>query len=336
MTAYTKRPFAPHIHADQNTRGLMLEMVLILAVLYGMAYFYYGLRAVLLGAVSVCTTLICDMLCTRIAGKRVNLRDLSALVTGLMIPLFLSASIPLYVVVTADIFAIAVAKHPFGGTGYNVFNPAAAGLAFVLICFPVLVTQFPVPLEPLPLFPTAELLQTTSSAHALNLGGVPAQPPLQMLFGYSAGPMGATNSLVLLACLIYLLFRRVVRWEIPTFFFLSLSIVGFFFPRIPTGGGLSVFYELTSGTVLLGGICMLGDPVTSPKRDWARMAYAFLAGIVVMLFRQFGRLEEGFVFAVLLMNSTVLGFDMAAEHFAGRYRRNRRELIRREEIQKKI
>jgi Predicted NADH:ubiquinone oxidoreductase, subunit RnfD len=336
MTSRNERRFAPHIHADQSTRGLMVEMVLILLVLYGMAYFYYGARALLLGAVSACTTLVCDIACTRISGKRVNLRDMSALVTGLMIPLFLSASIPLYIVVTAGAFAIVVAKHPFGGTGYNVFNPAAAGVAFVLICFPTLVTQFPIPLEPLPLFPTAELLQTTSSAHALSLGGVPAQPPIQMLFGYSAGPMGATNSLVILACLIYLLFRRVVRWEIPTFFFLSLSIVGFLFPRIPAGGGLSVFYELTAGTVLLGGVCMLGDPVTSPKRDWARMAYAFLAGVVVMLFRRFGRPEEGFVFAVLLMNSTVLGFDMLAEHFAGRYRRKRRELIRRQEVQKKI
>jgi electron transport complex protein RnfD len=127
------------------------------------------------------------------------------------------------------------------------------------------------------------------------------------------------------------MFRNTIRWEIPVFFFLSASATAFLIRLGTLGQGEgwmtalgALPYELTSGVFLLGGVFMLGDPVTAPKRDWSKIAYAITAGILVILFRQFGEMEEGLPFAILLMNASVWGFDMLGERVASLIRRRRK------------
>jgi electron transport complex protein RnfD len=228
-----------------------------------------------------------------------------------------------------------VAKYPFGGTGHNVFNPAAAGYSFAAICFTEAMFLYPQPRGWLPLLgkisEMTDITLTTSTAFTLKLGGVPKYDLIEVVLGNYPGPMGATNILVIAACLLYLMFRNTVRWEIPVFFFLSASVTAFFIrlSGLAAGEGWTMAlealpYELTSGVFLLCGVFMLGDPVTAPKRDWSKIAYAITAGILVMLFRRFGELEEGLPFAILLMNASVWGFDMLGERVASVIRRRRK------------
>lgn len=343
---------APHIRHNENTRVLMIDAILAMLFLYGMAYFYYGPRVLVLGAAGLLTALACDILGVLFARRKLNTRDFSPIVTGMLLPLFFPAAIDYHVVVAGAVFAILVAKHPFGGVGHNVFNPAAAGFSFAAICFPDKVFAYTAPSVYLPLAGPIETPFVNSPAFTLSLGGVPRLELVDMLLGSFPGPMGATNILVLIACLLYLLFRRTVRWQTPVFFLLSVAFVSFAFPR--GGEGLTTLsgaeiaahelifqgeqvaldftaratmtaYEMMSGCLLLGAIFLLGDPVTTPKRDWSKIAFGIVSGVMAMLFRRYGGFEEAVPFAVLLMNASVWGFDMVGERLAHLLRSRDRE-----------
>ena len=319
---------APHIRYPESTRAVMLDMVLCLLFLYAMAYYYYGIRALMLGAFSVLVCVIADMLCVLFAGGRPNMRDLSPVITGMLIPLMMPASVLFRMVLAAAVFAIVVAKHPFGGMGHNVFNPAAAGLSFAIICFTGRLFAYPLPLTKLGFALPAELLTTRSPGYTLNLGGIPKLDFVDMLLGNFSGPMGATNILVILACLLFLVFRGTVHWSTPLSFFATVCAFAFLFPRADIAGLSSLHLEIMSGMLLFGGVFLLGDPVTSPKRLWSKVLYGIMAGILVMLFRRFGNLEEEFTFALLLMNAAVWGFDIIGESLAGRIRRRKLEVLK--------
>lgn len=307
---------APHISFYETTRTLMVNVITTLLVLYGISFFYYGTRALVLGALGFTTGLLVDWFGSLLGRKKINARDLSGAVTGLLIPLMLPASIPFYVPVIAIVFALLIVKHPFGGTGNNIFNPAAAGVAFAIVAFPSMVFAYPIPRAPLPIFPGAELATVSSPLFTLGVGGVPSYDLISMALGNVPGPMGATNTLVLLACLFYLISRRTLEWEIPVFFLLTTALISFSFPVLEIGRVESMLYEMMNGLLLFGAVFLLGDPVTRPKRRWANIFYAILAGVVVMIFRRIGRIEEELVFAILLMNTLVWPIDLFVERRA--------------------
>lgn len=322
---------APHIRFTENTRGLMLDALITLLFLYGMAFFYYGPRALTLGLASLLAAVVCDLLCTLVSLRSPNIRDLSPLVTGLLIPLMMPASVDYHVVIAAAAFGIVVAKHPFGGVGHNVFNPAAAGYCFATICFADKLFAYPLPRTWLPVTGAIETTLTNSPVFTLGLGGIPKYEIFdEMLMGNFPGPMGATNILLVLACLLYLLLRNTIRWELPVTFFATCAVFIVLFPRGGQELGLDfmmrvrlMVYEMMSGILLLGGVYLLGDPVTTPKRSRSRVMFAVVAGVIAMLFRRYGGFEEELPFAVLLMNATVWGFDMLGERLAGRARRRK-------------
>jgi len=303
----------------------MWDAIIALSFLYALAAYYYGARAIALGLGSALVCTLCDILTTRMAGRKINVRDFSAPVTGLILPLMMPAFIPYYIVVIAGVFAITVAKAPFGGTGNNVFNPAAAGFSFVAFCFGNVLFTYPPPAMEMPLWGAIEFTAPVSPARVMMLGGTPGYDALDMILGNYPGPMGATNILILIACLLYLVLKGTVRWSLPVSFFGAVALVALVFPRGAAARLASVGFELATGLVFFGGIFLLGDPVTTPRRETARIAFAFCAGIMVMLFRHFGNMEEQITYALLLMNASVWLFDMAGERIAGRTRRKRHE-----------
>lgn len=327
---------APHIRYEESTCTIMGDAILTLLFLYAMAFYYHGPRTVALGGVSAAASILCDVFCILLAGRRPHLRDLSALVTGLIIPLLMPASIPYHIVAAAAVFAIVVVKQPFGGMGYNVFNPAAGGVAFATICFTGQMFLYPQPREWLPVFGETQSALVNGPSFTLALGGIPQYDILDMALGNYPGPMGATNILVILACLLYLILRNTVRWEMPVSFLLTAGVFAWLFPRAGMLPRESVLFEMMSGLLLFGGVFLLGDPVTTPKRDWSKVGYGVTAGIIVMLFRRYGNLQESFVFAVLLMNAAVWAFDMLGERLASLIRRRKFEAFNDQKTQKKV
>ncbi|MEG1777433.1 MAG: RnfABCDGE type electron transport complex subunit D, partial [Angelakisella sp.] len=217
------------------------------------------------------------------------------------------------IVIVTGIFAICVVKQPFGGTGSNVFNPAAGGFAFAIVCWSKELFTYPMPFSAIPVTGEITVPLYSSAAYTLYVGGVPNIDPTNMMLGLSPGPMGTTNILVLLACMLYLVLRRTVRIQQPFFMLVTVAAIAWLNPRtsaVPVG---SMFFELTAAPTVFFATFMFADPVTTPARGMTKAVYAIVSGVVMMIFRYFGGYELTAPFALLAMNALTPVFDTLGE-----------------------
>ena len=287
---------APYIKHPATTRGIMLDVMLCMAALYLIAAFYYGGRAIMLGLVSMAVCMLCEWLGSLLRLERHNPHDISALVTGMMIPLMLPAGVPYYIVIVADCFAILLVKYAFGGTGYNLFNPAAGGLLFVTLCWPQTVFAYPAIFSHPEVFGEVTARTTNSIAYVLHVGSVPSTDMTSVMLGLHPGPMGTLNGLVLLACMLFLAARGSIRLWQPL---ITLGIVAVFaaFSSLQ-----SMYYEVFGTTALFGTVFMLSEPVTGATREEGRLFSGITAGLLLSAFNYFGAYQQSILFVVLLMN----------------------------------
>lgn len=292
---------APHFHTRDTCFSLCLDVLLALTPLCVFSALYYGWRPVFLVLLAMASAVAAEVICCMILRRPLSVGDGSALVTGGIIGAVLSPLSPYWLPIAASLFAICVVKMPFGGTGRNLFNPAAGGLAIVTLCFPSFLFTYPTTDTVLPLGNAGlrEVLTQRSPAAQLATGALSSYDNQSLLLGNYPGPIGATTVLILLACALYLFIRRSGSPAITLSYVITCAVLALLFPRAPH----SVILELCSGYLLFGGIFLLGDPVTAPRYWLGRVFYGILAGILVMLFRHFGRFEEGVCFAVLLANA---------------------------------
>ncbi|MEA5012672.1 MAG: RnfABCDGE type electron transport complex subunit D [Angelakisella sp.] len=316
---------APHIRNSVSNKTVMGDALITLLALYFIAWYYYGIRAVVLGCVSVATCWVADALCTLLRKAPVNRYDYSPAVTGLIIPLLLPASVEYKVVVAAGLFAICIVKQAFGGLGSNIFNPAAGGLAFVIACWGTKLFSYPSPFSVLPVTGVITEKLTNGAAYTLSLGGVPPYDTTSIVLGLLPGPMGTTNILVVGACLLYLMFRGTVRFTQSMVFLGTAALWAAFLPRIPGSPLMSVFYELCATPLLFAAAFLFSDPVTTPRRWEAKLLYASISGALVMLLRVYGGFEMMLPFAILLCNALVPALDDFMEGQITKKRRVRYE-----------
>lgn len=312
---------APHIRNSISNKTVMGDAVITLLAVYVIAWFYYGMRAVALGGLSVAVCWGADSLCTLWRGRPVNCFDFSPVVTGLIIPLMLPASVEYKVVVTAGLFAICVVKQAFGGLGSNVFNPAAGGLCFAIVCWSGKLFAYPSPFAPLAMTGQAAERLLSGPAATLSMGGVPPYDVTSMVLGLVPGPMGTTNILVVAACLLYLCFRGTVRFQQPLIFLGTAAVWAALFPRVAAEPLYSVFYELVGTPLLFAAAFLFTDPVTTPRRGGAKALYALISALLVMLFQWYGGYEMTIPFALLLSNALVPVLDGCAERYIKAKRR---------------
>ena len=239
--------------------------------------------------------------------------DYSAVITGILLALNVPANAPWWIMVVGAIVAIGVAKMSFGGLGQNLFNPALVGRVFLLISFPVIITDWHNPGS----FLGGEI-DAISGATPLGIvkEGLAKGIPLSEIyaennFSYSQmlftrlGSSGEISSIALLLGFIYLLVRRVIKPHIPLAIFASIFVFqGILWLVNPEHFTDPVFNILTGG-ILLGAIFMATDYVTSPMSPKGMIVFGVGIGVLTMLIRQFGAYPEGISFAILIMNATV-------------------------------
>ena len=266
---------------------------------------YYGGRPVILVLVGMVSALLCETICCLLMRRKPTIMDGSAAVTGCLIGALMSPISPYWLPAVAAAFAILVAKMPFGGTGRNLFNPAAAGIAFVTLCFSTQLFTYPDPglNAPLPLNDVSQVITGVSPATQLITGGTTVYGWNTLLLGDFPGPIGATAIAVLVTCALYLFTRRTASPLIMLPYLAVCCLCAVCFPRVAGGADISIMLELCSGYLLFCGVFLLTDPVTAPRYWLSRIVYGALAGLLVMLLRYFGRFEAGACFAVLLMNA---------------------------------
>ncbi len=322
----TESKGAPFIRSGNSAGTIRLDILIALIAPTVCATVTFGWRVPLLLLISVATALISEAFGCLLLRRRLTWMDGSATVTGWLIGMMVPPIAPFWLVIVASAFAILIAKMPFGGDGHNVFNPAAAGIAFVTQCFSAQLFSYPDMDAVIPLWLEPQSVLTTASpASLLRTGGTGPYSWYDILFGQFPGPLGATAIFVLCACAVFLFVRKATSPSLTLSFLATCAVIAALFPRVTDGTpGQSILLELCSGYLLLAGVFMLTDPVTSPHRPAARALYGVLAGVLVMLLRHIGRFEESTCFAILLCNTVSAAIDRTVWQI-GRTFRKRRE-----------
>ena len=291
---------SPHIRGNFRTNRIMLDVVLALlpALLVGICKL--GIRALLVTAVSIACAVVTEWLYAQVTRTRNTIVDGSAVVTGLLLAMTLPASVPYWLVAVGDVFAILVVKSLCGGLGQNIFNPALAARALMMLIYPVGITRY-----------TALGVDGVSAAtplHHMVMPALPEESVLDMFLGNCPGSIGEISALALLIGGAYLLYRKVISARIPVAYLGTVAVLTLVFSK--TDAPIDwMLYSLLSGGVMLGAIFMATDYATSPATPMGQIVYGIGCGALTVLFRYFGLFPEGVTYAILIMNAFVWTID---------------------------
>ena len=242
---------SPHIRCGDNTRLIMLDVLIALlpALLAGTILF--GPRCLLLTAVSIAAAVLAEALWNKLTRQYQTVGDLSAAVTGLLLALTLPATVPYWMAAVGAVFAIVVVKGVFGGLGQNIFNPALAARALLLLLFPAAMTRFAAPGASVPLdLGSADVVTAATPLHSMVMPAMPEASLLDMFLGNIGGCIGEVSALALLIGGAYLVVRGVIKLRIPISYLGTVAVLSFAFaPMEPLRWML---YSLLGGGVLLG------------------------------------------------------------------------------------
>lgn len=264
----------------------MLCVLLSLCPALTAAVWYFGFRALWLCLLSVAVCVASEAaweLCTR---RRITIADLSAAVTGLLLALSLPVTTPVWALIFADIFSIIVGKQLFGGIGQNIFNPALAGRAALLIGAAGQVIDFTEPYDGIS-------SATPLAGEHTSVG--------TLLMGNHAGSMGETSAVLLILGFMLLYCRGIVRLHAPIGMLSSLAVLTFLFggERFLTGDAAAA---ILSGSALFGAFFMATDYSSTPTTNNGRLIFGIGAGVLTFMIRAVGKTSEGVCFAILTMN----------------------------------
>ncbi len=320
----------PHAHGAASVNRIMVLVMaaLLPATLFGV--YLYGWPALNLLLVTVCTAVLAEAACLRIAGKPVTpyLLDGSAVLSGWLLAMTLPPWAPWWIGAVGSLLAIVVAKQVFGGIGQNLFNPAMVARVALLIAFPLEMTTFTAPkplfsadapgfLDGLSItFAAAAEIDGVSSASTLShvktelSQGTPLDSALTPVFdaltgfiGTMPGSLGETSALLILLGGLYLLFKRIISWHIPVSMIGSLLLLATIFHLIDPDSYLGPVVHLLSGATLLGAFFIATDLVTSPVTAKGQLLFGAGCGALVFVIRTWAGYPEGMAFAVMLMNA---------------------------------
>ena len=325
---------SPHSAGGNDVTKVMAQVLAALVPGTAVATWLLGWGVLVNLLVALVTAVVCEaaMLAARGRPVRPALADLSAPVTGWTLALCLPPLVPFWVTVVAVAFAIVVAKHLYGGLGYNPFNPAMAGFSVVLISFPREVSLWPpaamIAERPFDLVESMRTIFTGGlpaglSWDALSMAtpldhvktGVGLHRPLSAIlaepgFGFVAGTAGEWVALGWLAGGLFLVVRRVVDWRIPFSMLTALFVMAGIFHLVDPERYASPLFHLFSGAAMLGAFFIASDPVTAASTVRGRLIYGACIGLLVWLIRTFGGYPDGVAFAVLLMNLAAPTIDI--------------------------
>ncbi len=303
---------SPFLHAPSTTPRIMWEVVFSLVPVFGAAFYYFGLSAVLVSLAAIAGCLLTEMWLDPRHGEA--LKDGSALITGMLLALCLPPGFPLWMAFLGGMVAIGMGKVIWGGLGQNIFNPALVGRAFLQSAFPTAITTWDLPdgryLGPrgtnlaLPMWQgtPVDAVTTATPLAKMKFDHEPTRL-WDMLIGNTGGSLGETCALILILAGMYLIARKIVNWRIPVAILLAVVLPTLVLYLIDPQKYPSPAFMVLAGGLLLGAIYMATDMVTSPLTPKGLWVFGIGIGIIVVLIRVWGGLPEGVMYAILLMNA---------------------------------
>ena len=300
---------SPHVRSDETIEKIMYTVILALLPAAGAGIYFFGINAATVIMLSIITAVACEALMQKAMGRRVAVKDGSAILTGLLLAMNLPSNAPWWLVIIGSAFAIIIGKQIFGGLGFNIFNPALAARVFLIISWPVQMTTWPKPATllskasvdavtaatPLGLL-KSELLLKNNIGEAANISVI------DMIIGNIGGSLGEVSAILLLLGGIFLIYRGYISWHIPVSFIGTVVIISAIFWIIDPARYAGPLFHVLTGGLLLGAFFMATDYVTSPITPKGMLIFGFGCGFITILIRLFGAYPEGVSFAILLMN----------------------------------
>lgn len=283
---------SPHIRSNETVQSVMKDVLIaLLPATIGSIYFF-RLGAVINIIAGVVGAVGAEYAMQKFMKKPITIKDLSAVVTGLLLAFNVPASAPWWMTFAGAIFAIVIAKQLFGGLGHNFINPALVARALLMSSYPVLMTSFVTPVD-------AVSTATPLAFIKLSSEGAQRFEILDMFLGNIPGTIGETSALLLLIGCAYLLYKKVITYVIPLSYVVTVGILTYAFSGFDSS---MIFYNIFGGGLMLGAIFMATDYATSPMTSKGQLIYGIGCGLLTSVIRYFGGYPEGVSYSILLMN----------------------------------
>lgn len=329
--ALWKVSISPHLKSSESVEKIMWTVVACLVPPLLLSVFVFGIQTLFITAVSVISCVVVEAVSQKLLGRPVTIKDGSAVLTGMLMAFVIPPGVSPLLPILAAIFAIYIGKHLLGGIGYNFFNPALLGRAFLLASFPVAMTSaWLAPIDGFNIFAylgsSVDAVSTATPLAVMKEHGMAAFTDAfgsgaslytNFFLGLRPGCIGETSGLLLVLGGLYLIYRGYITWHIPVSLLGTIAVLSWIF------GGETYFsgdplLAVLSGGALLGAFYMATDYVTSPTTKTSKIVFGIGIGALTVLIRQKGGYPEGICYAILLMNplSTVLDSWFKPKRFA--------------------
>ena len=289
---------SPHIRGNFRTNRIMADVMIALTPALAVGIVRFGMDALILTLVCMASAVAAEWVYGKLTRTRNTTVDGSALVTGMLLAMTLPHTCPLWLGAAGSIFAIVFVKCLCGGLGQNIFNPALAARAAMMVVYPVGLTRYM----------DIDGITAATPLHHMVMPALPEHTIAQMFLGNCPGSIGEISALALIAGGCYLLYRKVISARIPVAYLGTVAVLTLVFSK--TDAPIDwMLYSLCSGGVMLGAIFMATDYATSPATPMGQIVYGIGCGALTVFFRYFGLFPEGVTYAILLMNAFVWFID---------------------------
>lgn len=287
---------SPHVRSNASTQKIMLCVIIALLPATVFGIFNFGPRALAVIVVTIASCMVSEYVFNKLRHKKQTVGDLSCIVTGLLLALNLTSTIPFWIAILGGAFAIIVVKMIFGGLGQNFMNPALGARCFLLLAFTAPMTSF-----------TFDGVTGATPLAVIKENGTLFDNTLVMFTGRIAGTIGETSVIALLIGAIFLIALKIIDFRIPVTYIVTFVIFIVLFGGHLTTGDLGTFViqEVCGGGLILGAFFMATDYVTSPITPRGRILYGIICGCLLGIFRMFGASAEGCSYSIIFANMLV-------------------------------
>ena len=294
---------SPHIRSNEDTRSIMLDVIIALLPAMGWSIYCFGIKALVLTLVSVVSCVFFEWAYRKLMKKSCMVGDLSAVVTGMLLSFVCPVDLPWWVIIIGAFFSIVVVKQLYGGIGCNFLNPALAGRAFLLASYATAMTTWAIPkIRPdvtSAATPMAIMKEGTEEAFTTLMSNYSIG---DMFIGKVGGSLGEVSALCLLVGGIYLLIRKVISWQIPVAYIGTVAILTLIAAPAGMDNVQYMLYNVFGGGLMLGAIFMATDYATSPVTKPGQLIFGIGCGLLTCFIRRFGSYPEGVCYSILIMN----------------------------------
>lgn len=292
---------SPHFLDDNSIPKIMHTVVMALIPAVIASVYFFGFRALLLIAVCIGTSLVTEYAFQKYRNKPIKIYDGSAIITGLLLALTLPVNFSIFGAILGSFFAVGVGKQLFGGLGFNIFNPALLGRAFLMATYPVLMTTW---VNPRTVEAAVDAVSTATPLAMMKFEHNFA-PLYDLFIGNTAGSLGETSVIAILIGGLYLRYKGYINWKLPLGYLGAIAVFSGIFWLIDPSKYPSPLFHLCAGGAMLGAWFMVTDMVTSPTTSIGQWIFVIAAGIMAVVIRLWGGLPEGVMYSILFMNAFV-------------------------------